>query len=157
MIGERGAPRDGARRTPQSNRVHTLFHSCIHLGKRGIPKLHIYFSKIMLISCLFQALLETQNLLRTQVANFTFNLGFSGKFYHTGKKGLGVLRQRHINRRACFGWVARRRADAQNDCGENSGTLCERPSPVTGRAVPSRRRTVTTVPGVHLGSQEKVQ
>ncbi|EMP40819.1 Bifunctional heparan sulfate N-deacetylase/N-sulfotransferase 4 [Chelonia mydas] len=31
-----------------------------------------------------QALLETQNLLRTQVANFTFNLGFSGKFYHTG-------------------------------------------------------------------------
>lgn len=42
----------------------------------------------MLISYLFQALLETQNLLRTQVANFTFNLGFSGKFYHTGKKEL---------------------------------------------------------------------
>ncbi|KAM8764070.1 bifunctional heparan sulfate N-deacetylase/N-sulfotransferase 4 [Rhynchonycteris naso] len=31
-----------------------------------------------------KALLETQNLLRSQVANFTFNLGFSGKFYHTG-------------------------------------------------------------------------
>ncbi|KAE8630595.1 hypothetical protein XENTR_v10000886 [Xenopus tropicalis] len=31
-----------------------------------------------------KALLETQNLLRTQVSNFTFNLGFSGKFYHTG-------------------------------------------------------------------------
>ncbi|XP_038611112.1 bifunctional heparan sulfate N-deacetylase/N-sulfotransferase 4 isoform X2 [Tachyglossus aculeatus] len=31
-----------------------------------------------------KALLETQNLLRTHVANFTFNLGFSGKFYHTG-------------------------------------------------------------------------
>ncbi|NXP46311.1 NDST4 sulfotransferase, partial [Heliornis fulica] len=31
-----------------------------------------------------KALLEAQNLLRTQVANFTFNLGFSGKFYHTG-------------------------------------------------------------------------
>ncbi|XP_053317415.1 bifunctional heparan sulfate N-deacetylase/N-sulfotransferase 4-like [Spea bombifrons] len=31
-----------------------------------------------------KALLETQQLLRTQVANFTFNLGFSGKFYHTG-------------------------------------------------------------------------
>ncbi|CAH2300703.1 bifunctional heparan sulfate N-deacetylase N-sulfotransferase 4 [Pelobates cultripes] len=31
-----------------------------------------------------KALLETQRLLRTQVANFTFNLGFSGKFYHTG-------------------------------------------------------------------------
>ncbi|XP_078399248.1 bifunctional heparan sulfate N-deacetylase/N-sulfotransferase 4 [Cetorhinus maximus] len=31
-----------------------------------------------------KALLETQNLLRTQVPNFTFNLGYSGKFYHTG-------------------------------------------------------------------------
>ncbi|GCB68514.1 hypothetical protein scyTo_0010407 [Scyliorhinus torazame] len=31
-----------------------------------------------------RALLETQNLLRTQVPNFTFNLGYSGKFYHTG-------------------------------------------------------------------------
>ncbi|XP_053559564.1 bifunctional heparan sulfate N-deacetylase/N-sulfotransferase 4 [Bombina bombina] len=31
-----------------------------------------------------KALLATQRLLRTQVANFTFNLGFSGKFYHTG-------------------------------------------------------------------------
>lgn len=56
----------------------------------------------MLISYLFQALLETQNLLRTQVANFTFNLGFSGKFYHTGKKELCVLRQLHINRRGDF-------------------------------------------------------
>uniref|UniRef100_A0A8C0INH2 Sulfotransferase n=1 Tax=Chelonoidis abingdonii TaxID=106734 RepID=A0A8C0INH2_CHEAB len=33
---------------------------------------------------LFQALLDTQNLLRAQITNFTFNLGFSGKFYHTG-------------------------------------------------------------------------
>ncbi|KAM9329093.1 bifunctional heparan sulfate N-deacetylase/N-sulfotransferase 4 [Gastrophryne carolinensis] len=31
-----------------------------------------------------KALLDIQKLLRTQVANFTFNLGFSGKFYHTG-------------------------------------------------------------------------
>uniref|UniRef100_UPI00398E9AF3 bifunctional heparan sulfate N-deacetylase/N-sulfotransferase 4-like isoform X2 n=1 Tax=Pristiophorus japonicus TaxID=55135 RepID=UPI00398E9AF3 len=31
-----------------------------------------------------KALLETQNLLRTQVPKFTFNLGYSGKFYHTG-------------------------------------------------------------------------
>ncbi|KAB0344904.1 hypothetical protein FD755_019929, partial [Muntiacus reevesi] len=30
------------------------------------------------------ALLDTQNLLRAQITNFTFNLGFSGKFYHTG-------------------------------------------------------------------------
>ncbi|XP_008590405.1 PREDICTED: bifunctional heparan sulfate N-deacetylase/N-sulfotransferase 3 [Galeopterus variegatus] len=31
-----------------------------------------------------KALLDTQNLLRAQIRNFTFNLGFSGKFYHTG-------------------------------------------------------------------------
>ncbi|XP_074253070.1 bifunctional heparan sulfate N-deacetylase/N-sulfotransferase 3 isoform X5 [Saimiri boliviensis] len=31
-----------------------------------------------------KALLDTQNLLRAQITNFTFNLGFSGKFYHTG-------------------------------------------------------------------------
>jgi len=34
---------------------------------------------------LFQALLETQRELRTRVPNFTFNLGFSGKFFHAGK------------------------------------------------------------------------
>ncbi|XP_035387276.1 bifunctional heparan sulfate N-deacetylase/N-sulfotransferase 2 [Electrophorus electricus] len=31
-----------------------------------------------------KALLNTQNKLRTLVPNFTFNLGFSGKFYHAG-------------------------------------------------------------------------
>uniref|UniRef100_A0A668AMN5 [heparan sulfate]-glucosamine N-sulfotransferase n=1 Tax=Myripristis murdjan TaxID=586833 RepID=A0A668AMN5_9TELE len=31
-----------------------------------------------------EALLSTQNKLRALVPNFTFNLGFSGKFYHTG-------------------------------------------------------------------------
>ncbi|KAG5853388.1 hypothetical protein ANANG_G00072760 [Anguilla anguilla] len=31
-----------------------------------------------------KALLETQNHLRTYVPNFTFNLGFSGKFFHAG-------------------------------------------------------------------------
>ncbi|RXM98429.1 Bifunctional heparan sulfate N-deacetylase/N-sulfotransferase 1 [Acipenser ruthenus] len=31
-----------------------------------------------------KALLETQNDLRAHVPNFTFNLGFSGKFFHTG-------------------------------------------------------------------------
>ncbi|XP_030628856.1 bifunctional heparan sulfate N-deacetylase/N-sulfotransferase 2 [Chanos chanos] len=31
-----------------------------------------------------KALLSTQNKLRTLVPNFTFNLGFSGKFYHAG-------------------------------------------------------------------------
>lgn len=33
---------------------------------------------------LSQALLNTQNKLRALVPNFTFNLGFSGKFIHTG-------------------------------------------------------------------------
>uniref|UniRef100_A0A674DEU6 [heparan sulfate]-glucosamine N-sulfotransferase n=1 Tax=Salmo trutta TaxID=8032 RepID=A0A674DEU6_SALTR len=32
-----------------------------------------------------EALLKTQNKLRMLVPNFTFNLGFSGKFYHTGE------------------------------------------------------------------------
>ncbi|XP_077965140.1 bifunctional heparan sulfate N-deacetylase/N-sulfotransferase 4 isoform X3 [Gasterosteus aculeatus] len=31
-----------------------------------------------------KALLDTQKQLRSQISNFTFNLGFSGKFYHTG-------------------------------------------------------------------------
>uniref|UniRef100_A0A6Q2YG17 [heparan sulfate]-glucosamine N-sulfotransferase n=1 Tax=Esox lucius TaxID=8010 RepID=A0A6Q2YG17_ESOLU len=31
-----------------------------------------------------KALLNTQYRLRSQITNFTFNLGFSGKFYHTG-------------------------------------------------------------------------
>uniref|UniRef100_A0A671K2S5 [heparan sulfate]-glucosamine N-sulfotransferase n=1 Tax=Sinocyclocheilus anshuiensis TaxID=1608454 RepID=A0A671K2S5_9TELE len=31
-----------------------------------------------------KALLETQNMLRSYISNFTFNLGFSGKFFHTG-------------------------------------------------------------------------
>ncbi|GCB73439.1 hypothetical protein scyTo_0002543 [Scyliorhinus torazame] len=35
-----------------------------------------------------EALLSTQNKLKTLVPNFTFNLGFSGKFYHTGKNCL---------------------------------------------------------------------
>ena len=33
-----------------------------------------------------QALLETQRELRDHVPNFTFNLGFSGKFFHAGEK-----------------------------------------------------------------------
>uniref|UniRef100_A0A8B9RDC6 Bifunctional heparan sulfate N-deacetylase/N-sulfotransferase 1 n=1 Tax=Astyanax mexicanus TaxID=7994 RepID=A0A8B9RDC6_ASTMX len=33
-----------------------------------------------------KALLETQNELRIHVPNFTFNLGFSGKFFHAGKE-----------------------------------------------------------------------
>ncbi|XP_061840375.1 bifunctional heparan sulfate N-deacetylase/N-sulfotransferase 4 isoform X1 [Nerophis lumbriciformis] len=31
-----------------------------------------------------KALLDTQRQLRSHISNFTFNLGFSGKFYHTG-------------------------------------------------------------------------
>ncbi|XP_061216070.1 bifunctional heparan sulfate N-deacetylase/N-sulfotransferase 1 isoform X2 [Neopsephotus bourkii] len=32
----------------------------------------------------FKALFDTQNELRTHIPNFTFNLGYSGKFFHTG-------------------------------------------------------------------------
>lgn len=38
-----------------------------------------------------QALLDTQRQLRSQISNFTFNLGFSGKFYHTGEFCLHTL------------------------------------------------------------------
>lgn len=94
---------NSAHQTPKNQQ--SLYYSVSflhrHLQKRHLKSSYL-FSKIMLISYLFQALLETQNLLRTQVANFTFNLGFSGKFYHTGKKELCVLRQLHINRRWDF-------------------------------------------------------
>ncbi|KAL6036330.1 hypothetical protein STEG23_016445, partial [Scotinomys teguina] len=50
-------------------------------SKTAAVRLYFIFPGICTLSL---ALLETQNLLRTQVANFTFNLGFSGKFYHTG-------------------------------------------------------------------------
>uniref|UniRef100_A0A8I3WAR5 [heparan sulfate]-glucosamine N-sulfotransferase n=1 Tax=Callithrix jacchus TaxID=9483 RepID=A0A8I3WAR5_CALJA len=46
----------------------------IFVGKEG-TRMNTYDVK---------ALLDTQNLLRAQITNFTFNLGFSGKFYHTG-------------------------------------------------------------------------
>lgn len=38
----------------------------------------------------FQALFDTQNELRTHIPNFTFNLGYSGKFFHTGEEGKGI-------------------------------------------------------------------
>ncbi|KAL2098442.1 hypothetical protein ACEWY4_007649 [Coilia grayii] len=41
------------------------------------------FHALAIVSTL-QALIETQQLLRSQISNFTFNLGFSGKFFHTG-------------------------------------------------------------------------
>lgn len=37
-----------------------------------------------------QALFDTQNELRTHIPNFTFNLGYSGKFFHTGEEDKGV-------------------------------------------------------------------
>lgn len=45
---------------------------------------------IMLSLTLSQALFDTQNELRTHIPNFTFNLGYSGKFFHTGKEGEDV-------------------------------------------------------------------
>lgn len=46
-------------------------------NEEGKKQMKIY------LNCL-QALLEAQRQLRSQISNFTFNLGFSGKFYHTG-------------------------------------------------------------------------
>lgn len=43
------------------------------------------FIKLLNYFLITKALLETQNELRTHVPNFTFNLGFSGKFFHAGK------------------------------------------------------------------------
>ncbi|TKS68187.1 Bifunctional heparan sulfate N-deacetylase/N-sulfotransferase 3 [Collichthys lucidus] len=37
-----------------------------------------------------KVLLDTQRQLRSQISNFTFNLGFSGKFYHTGEHNIPV-------------------------------------------------------------------
>ena len=45
---------------------------------------------ILLSLPLSQALFDTQNELRTHIPNFTFNLGYSGKFFHTGEEGEGI-------------------------------------------------------------------
>ncbi|GCC37340.1 hypothetical protein chiPu_0015844 [Chiloscyllium punctatum] len=44
-----------------------------------------------------EALLTTQNKLKTLVPNFTFNLGFSGKFYHTGTSTKAMTLERVPN------------------------------------------------------------
>lgn len=59
--------------------------------------------------CPSQALFDTQNELRTHIPNFTFNLGYSGKFFHTGKwpscAPLATSRARYIQplRALCHG------------------------------------------------------
>ncbi|XP_004703528.1 bifunctional heparan sulfate N-deacetylase/N-sulfotransferase 4 [Echinops telfairi] len=93
---------DGIQRVLFGNNLNFWLHKLIFLdsisflsGKRLILSLDRYI--LVDIDDIFvgkegtrmnvqdvKALLETQNLLRNQVANFTFNLGFSGKFYHTG-------------------------------------------------------------------------
>lgn len=60
-----------------------------------------------------QALFDTQNELRSHIPNFTFNLGYSGKFFHTGEEGKGVtlpvgairlvLRHKPVLKEAKFG------------------------------------------------------
>lgn len=48
-------------------------------------------------SSLCQALLETQRELRNHVPNFTFNLGYSGKFFHAGKTDGGPQYETHTS------------------------------------------------------------
>lgn len=58
---------------------------CMHAFEffiKTLVKEH-HFDALFLSLC--QALLDTQRELRTHVPNFTFNLGFSGKFFHAGK------------------------------------------------------------------------
>lgn len=60
-----------------SHQISCAFDSLKIRGGPGAKQMKIY------LFCL-QALLDTQKQLRSQISNFTFNLGFSGKFYHTG-------------------------------------------------------------------------
>lgn len=64
----------------------------IHVGMRvpasSLMHSRVWANHVLTHSSLFppsQALLETQRELRTHVPNFTFNLGYSGKFFHAGK------------------------------------------------------------------------
>lgn len=68
-------------------------------------------------------------MLRTQVANFTFNLGFSGKFYHTGKKGLRVRRQ--VRGSGMAGWGHRQEAQVTRAATGRGAVSWDEPRPTS--------------------------
>ncbi|KAM5232180.1 bifunctional heparan sulfate N-deacetylase/N-sulfotransferase 4 isoform 2-T2 [Hipposideros larvatus] len=72
-----------------------------------------------------KALLETQNLLRTQVANFTFNLGFSGKFYHTGTEDEDAGDDLLLRSAAEFWWFPHMWSHMQPHLFHNESALME--------------------------------
>uniref|UniRef100_A0A8D3DDM1 [heparan sulfate]-glucosamine N-sulfotransferase n=1 Tax=Scophthalmus maximus TaxID=52904 RepID=A0A8D3DDM1_SCOMX len=82
---------DGIQRVLFGNNLNYWLHKLVFVdaiayltGKRLCLSLdrHILGTRMKVSDV--EALLNTQNKLRALVPNFTFNLGFSGKFYHTG-------------------------------------------------------------------------
>ncbi|XP_016056192.1 PREDICTED: bifunctional heparan sulfate N-deacetylase/N-sulfotransferase 3 [Miniopterus natalensis] len=72
-----------------------------------------------------QALLETQSLLRAQITNFTFNLGFSGKFYHTGTEEEDKGDDRLLGSVAEFWWFPHMWSHMQPHLFHNESSLVE--------------------------------
>ncbi|XP_019600085.2 bifunctional heparan sulfate N-deacetylase/N-sulfotransferase 3 [Rhinolophus sinicus] len=72
-----------------------------------------------------KALLETQNLLRAQITNFTFNLGFSGKFYHTGTEEEDAGDDLLLRSAAQFWWFPHMWSHMQPHLFHNESALME--------------------------------
>ncbi|KAF6306738.1 N-deacetylase and N-sulfotransferase 3 [Rhinolophus ferrumequinum] len=72
-----------------------------------------------------KALLETQNLLRAQITNFTFNLGFSGKFYHTGTEEEDAGDDLLLRSAAQFWWFPHMWSHTQPHLFHNESALME--------------------------------
>ncbi|XP_019482917.1 PREDICTED: bifunctional heparan sulfate N-deacetylase/N-sulfotransferase 3 [Hipposideros armiger] len=72
-----------------------------------------------------KALLDTQNLLRAQITNFTFNLGFSGKFYHTGTEDEDAGDDLLLRSAAEFWWFPHMWSHMQPHLFHNESALME--------------------------------
>lgn len=69
--------------------VLALVWALLEAWLRSCPLL-LLTEAVLLSLSLPQALFDTQNELRTHIPNFTFNLGYSGKFFHTGKESKAI-------------------------------------------------------------------
>ncbi|XP_040098349.1 bifunctional heparan sulfate N-deacetylase/N-sulfotransferase 2 isoform X2 [Oryx dammah] len=72
-----------------------------------------------------EALLTTQNKLRTLVPNFTFNLGFSGKFYHTGTEEEDAGDDMLLEHRREFWWFPHMWSHTQPHLFHNRSVLAD--------------------------------
>ncbi|KAL6101413.1 ndst2 [Pungitius sinensis] len=72
-----------------------------------------------------EALLNTQNKLRALVPNFTFNLGFSGKFYHTGTDEEDLGDDMLLQHRMDFWWFPHMWSHMQPHLFHNVSVLAE--------------------------------